>query len=43
MTEVTRSGDQTDIAVIVSGEGYNGPGVLAFQTRSERIQRLIIS
>jgi ketosteroid isomerase-like protein len=43
VTGVTRSGSQTDVTVIVSGQGYNGTGVLAFQTQDGHIRRLVIS
>jgi hypothetical protein len=43
VTGVQRSGGRTDVAVTVTGNGYNGTGTFAFELRGGRIQRLVIS
>jgi ketosteroid isomerase-like protein len=43
VTSVSRSGGTTTLGVIVSGDGYNGAGTLAFELAGERIARLVIS
>jgi hypothetical protein len=41
-TGATRSGDETTVAVAVTGNGYNGGGSMVFTTSAGRIQRLVI-
>jgi ketosteroid isomerase-like protein len=41
-TGATRSGDETTVAVSVSGNGYNGGGSMVFTTHAGRIKRLVI-
>jgi SnoaL-like domain len=43
VTGVERSGGRVDVAISVTGNGYNGTGTLAFELRGELIQRLVIS
>lgn len=43
VTDVKRSGDQTTIGVQVSGNGYNGGGSFAVQTREGLIHSMVIT
>lgn len=43
VTSVRRSGNEVQVAVQVTGEGYNGAGTLAFQLGAQGIARLVIS
>jgi ketosteroid isomerase-like protein len=43
LTGVTRSENQVRVAVLVSGNGYNGPGMLSFELEGDLIKRLVIT
>jgi hypothetical protein len=43
VTGVERSGAETTVRVVVSGNGYNGSGVLSFRLNGDSIRRLFIS
>jgi len=43
VTGVTRLGSEVRVAIDVTGNGYNGSGVLAFVTGDETIERLTIT
>jgi hypothetical protein len=40
---VKRVGSAVDVNVVVTGEGYNGPGSLIFEVEGESIKRLTIT
>jgi hypothetical protein len=42
-TGATHEGDETTVAVRVSGNGYNGGGSMVFTTSAGRIRRLVIT
>jgi ketosteroid isomerase-like protein len=43
VTGVTRAGEEVRVAITVTGDGYNGGGVLAFVADETTIRRLTIS
>ncbi len=40
---VRRSGNSVDVNVVVTGNGYNGPGSLIFEIDADSIKRLLIT
>jgi hypothetical protein len=40
---VRRSGNSVDVNVVVTGNGYNGPGSLIFEVEGDAIKRLLIT
>jgi hypothetical protein len=40
---VKRSGNSVDVNVVVTGNGYNGPGSLIFELEGQSIKRLLIT
>ena len=42
VTDVRRSGYEVKVDVVVSGHGYNGPGVLSFLIDGDVVKRLLI-
>jgi hypothetical protein len=40
---VKRAGNAIDVSVVVTGNGYNGPGSLIFEVEGQSIKRLVIT
>jgi hypothetical protein len=40
---VKRLGNSVDVNVVVTGNGYNGPGSMIFEVEAEAIKRLVIT
>ncbi len=43
VTDVRRSGYEVKVDVVVSGDGYNGPGALSFLIDGDVVKRLLIT
>jgi ketosteroid isomerase-like protein len=43
ITGVTREGSTATVGIVVTGEGYNGPGTFVFEVGDDRILRLTIT